>query len=118
MGLSDWLKGEKPRPADAPVEVAEDFGESVSFSTRLIEPIRLETTIEQHADLLRAVGTTSRTKAELIRAAIALSLPALVANPEMVDLLQPGKEQENNGLEDREPACLKYFSRQRNGGQK
>ena len=74
--------------------------EIVSFSARslrMVEPLRLETTPEQHLDLLKAVGTTKRTKAELIRAALTLALPSLVSNPTMIDILQPGVQQDHDG---------------------
>lgn len=91
-GMKRWLAGEAARPEAGVVD------ESV-FAVRMVEPIRLETTEGQHMDLLRAVGITGRSKAELIRAALALALPALVANPDMVDSLQPGRESGNNGLD-------------------
>lgn len=70
------------------------------FSARMVEPIRFETTTDQQMALLRAIGETGREKAPIIRAAIALALPALVANPEMIDRLQPGKIQGHNGCDD------------------
>lgn len=69
----------------------------VRFSARMVEPIRFETTTEQQMTLLWAIGETGKEKAPIIRACIALALPALVANPDMIDRLQPVKQQDHNG---------------------
>jgi len=84
-----WLRGEGPHP-DA-VELAGVESESFSVRpVRMVEPIRLDTTTEQHMELLKAQGATGRNKSDIIRAAIALALPTLTSNPHMIDLLQPG----------------------------
>lgn len=83
--IRDWLAGLSARPDDA--------AEVTSFSVRpvrMVEPVRLDTTAEQHLELLQAQNATGRCKSDIIRAAIALALPTLVSNPHMIDLLQPG----------------------------
>lgn len=86
-----WLK-QTQHPAEKPTPVGR-------FSARMVEPIRFETTTEQQIALLRAIGETGKEKAPIIRACIALALPALVANPDMIDKLQPGYPQSHNGSE-------------------
>ncbi|MFZ5427063.1 MAG: hypothetical protein ACOZEN_08805 [Thermodesulfobacteriota bacterium] len=92
--LKDWLMGKCARPEDAPSGADMDDGRATeSFSmrpVRMTEPVTLVTTSAQHMDLLKAEGLTDRDKSKIIRAAIALALPTLVANPHMIDLLQPG----------------------------
>lgn len=91
-----WLQGLRARPEEAKGGQGQD---KAMFSTRMmVEPIRLETSVERQMALLRAVGVTGRSKAELVRAAIALALPTLEANPDMIDILQPGWRDENDGL--------------------
>lgn len=81
----EWLAGRRAKPEDA-AEV-----ESLSARpVRMVEPVRLDTTAEQHMELLQAQNATGRCKSDIIRAAIALALPTLVSNPHMIDLLQPG----------------------------
>jgi hypothetical protein len=66
----------------------------------MTEPVNLTTTPDQHVELLRASGTTDRSKAEIIRAALTLALPTLVNNPHMIDLLQPGHHEGHNKFVD------------------
>jgi hypothetical protein len=97
--MMEWLRGEAPRPSDDVLPDGED-GQDTSMSVRMVEPIRLDTTAEQHLALLQAQGVTGRDKAKIIRAAISLALPTLVSNPHMIDLLQPGVCVDHNMLGD------------------
>lgn len=99
-----WLRGWRRKPGQVlneqePLELVEGQTESHSVRVlRMVEPIRLETTPEQHMDLLKAVGVTGHSKAEIIRAALTMALPSLISNPSMIDILQPGSRPDHDGL--------------------
>lgn len=101
-----WFGRWRRNPGDAlerPGPHPQEDGQTESHSVRiLVEPLRLETTSEQHLDLLKAVGVTGRTKAELIRAALTMALPTLISNPSMIDILQPGSQPGHDGLNEAE----------------
>lgn len=78
----------------------------MSFSIRAVpsrepldEQIRFETTRGQHEELLSMARATGSSKAQLMRAMIALGGPILRAHPDMVKTLQPGANPDHDGSE-------------------